>query len=425
MKKICLTLVLFSTLEIGYVTGSCCNNNYWCDGDPSFIETPDIRQDQYENFLRVTWSNTYLNLYKCVDFFYVEYCQVSNGEEDTLCSEEAKVAPVAMFKERVLDDWEDPITPLVSRYWANITVKYDTKYLIKVFAVDKGTGWGESEGKAIVSSKPIYFQSRAFMEIPKPLDPKVSMQRELDEAYPPNICSVGHMCEQLARDWIVDVAEHAKSHSLRYHDPEFLPPLDIRWEDNRRVYEQGRLLRLSRVNLNETSINNSSNSSLEISLVLHLRMLRITYWWQSFFTNGLLSLYHTCGENLPLAIFRDVDVDEVEETLPPDCFLPIRVWFQVPMHSTKILPRILLVHVALHRPDFKYDVTWISKHFHNLDLLWAEESELAEHRIRTALTMAFEDAFKFNRPRIWLRKKFKNFRKIIANAGQDSNNVRE
>lgn len=37
-----------------------------------------------------------------------------------------------MFKERVLDDWEDPITPLVSRYWANITVEYDTQYLIKV-----------------------------------------------------------------------------------------------------------------------------------------------------------------------------------------------------------------------------------------------------------------------------------------------------
>lgn len=112
------------------------------------------------------------------------------------------------------------------------------------------------------------------------------------------------MCQQLAWDWIHDVAEHAKSHSLRYHDPEFLPPLDIRWDDNRRVYEQGRLLRLSQVSLNETNIRNSSDTSLEISLVLHVRMLRITYWWQSFFTNGLLSLYHTCGENLPLAIFR-------------------------------------------------------------------------------------------------------------------------
>eukprot|EP00095_Tigriopus_kingsejongensis_P010964 snap_masked-scaffold129_size324999-processed-gene-2.2 protein:Tk10964 transcript:snap_masked-scaffold129_size324999-processed-gene-2.2-mRNA-1 annotation:"hypothetical protein SPN3US_0162" len=365
-------ILILAAWQVNASQGSCCNDNYWCDGDPSFIETPDVRQDQYEDFLRLTWTNTYLRLSKCVDFFYVEYCQVFDGED--VCPDAPKIAPVAMQRDTLLDDWEDPITPLIIRYGANITVDVNTEYLITVFAVDKGAGWGESEGKAIVSSKPIFYQSRAFIEVPP--HPQEIARRAIDQAYPPQTCSFRLMCAQLAQEWISDVANHTRSHYLRYHDPEFLPPIDIRWRENRRIYEQGRLLRLSQVQLHQTQVLQLDNGTLEVSVTLNVRMIRVSYWWQSFFTHGMLSLYHTCGEELPIAIFQDVDVDEVEKNIAPNCAIPIKVFIEIPIKSTKMLPKVHQVTLELRRSEFKYDVTWFSKHFHNLDMLWEEQISL-------------------------------------------------
>ena len=59
---------------------------------------------------------------------------------------------------------------------------------IKVVAVDKGSGWGENEGKAIVYSKPIVFKSRAFIENLQPEDLMALARQKMEEAYPPETC---------------------------------------------------------------------------------------------------------------------------------------------------------------------------------------------------------------------------------------------
>ena len=56
---------------------------------------------------------------------------------------------------------------------------------MQAVAVDKGAGWGEFEGRAIVFSKPVYFHSRPFMKKPTPEE---MARRRIADAYPPQLC---------------------------------------------------------------------------------------------------------------------------------------------------------------------------------------------------------------------------------------------
>lgn len=47
-----------------------------------------------------------------------------------------------------------------------------------------------------------------------------------------------------------------------------------------------------------------TGANWEVNITLQVRLLKISYTWNSFFSQGLLSAYHTCGQNLPLAIFK-------------------------------------------------------------------------------------------------------------------------
>ena len=47
----------------------------------SFIEQPIVMQSPNENTLTVTWSEAYLHLIKCVDYFYVQYA-LAEGEDE-------------------------------------------------------------------------------------------------------------------------------------------------------------------------------------------------------------------------------------------------------------------------------------------------------------------------------------------------------
>ena len=42
------------------------------------------------------------------------------------------VAPVTFQKKKVLDDWQDPLKPLPSKYVSNFSVEYDTDYELRV-----------------------------------------------------------------------------------------------------------------------------------------------------------------------------------------------------------------------------------------------------------------------------------------------------
>ena len=53
--------------------GGCCNENLWCDGDPSFREQPIVSQFPNSTQVNITWSEAYIHLVKCVDYFFVKY----------------------------------------------------------------------------------------------------------------------------------------------------------------------------------------------------------------------------------------------------------------------------------------------------------------------------------------------------------------
>ena len=44
----------------------------------SFLATPDLSQTLNSPYLLVSWSEKYLHLAKCVDYFYVEYAEFAN-----------------------------------------------------------------------------------------------------------------------------------------------------------------------------------------------------------------------------------------------------------------------------------------------------------------------------------------------------------
>ena len=60
-----------------------------------------------------------------------------------------------------------------------------------------------------------------------------------------NFFSKHRMCREFVVEFVSDVAVHASQHSMRYHEPEYLPPIDLRVENRRRRYEEGKLHHLS------------------------------------------------------------------------------------------------------------------------------------------------------------------------------------
>ena len=49
--------------------------------------------------------------------------------------------------------------------------------------------------------------------------------------------------------------------------------------------------------------NDDINTTFYIDITLKFRLLRTTYLWEYFFSNGILSMYHTCGQDLPFTYF--------------------------------------------------------------------------------------------------------------------------
>ena len=57
-------------------------------------------------------------------------------------------------------------------------------------------------------------------------------------------------------------------------------------------------------NISEEIIENDDiNTTFYIDITLKFRLLRTTYLWEYFFSSGILSMYHTCGQDLPYTYF--------------------------------------------------------------------------------------------------------------------------
>lgn len=118
-------------------------------------------------------------------------------------------------------------------------------------------------------------------------------------------------------------------------------------------------------------------------------------------------MYHTCGEPLPMAIFDDVDLEDVEEIVPDECKFEIIVQLQAPMYPSEERAKVGNISLALRRRDFDFDVTWITSHFHDLDQLWSSQRKILKKVLIKSMNESFTSAITFNRPGIWLKKKFR------------------
>ncbi len=133
----------------------------------------------------ITWSEAYLHLAKCVDYFYVQMA-LTDGNKTAIGP--WQMIPINLEHKTSLDEWEEAMNPIFSKYMATFEAEFDKDYVIKVVAVDKGAGWGELEGRAVVEAKPIYYHSRPFMPTPSPPDPLQEIEESLKKKYPPEDC---------------------------------------------------------------------------------------------------------------------------------------------------------------------------------------------------------------------------------------------
>ena len=73
--------------------------------------------------------------------------------------------------------------------------------------------------------------------------------------------------------------------------------------------------------------------------------------------------------------FQDVDRDEVEELIPSSCLLDVLVQLEVPSNPTDYA-KVAKIMMNLSKNDFKFDVTWLSSHFHDIDQIWQQQSRV-------------------------------------------------
>ena len=360
---------------------------------------------RYSPFLIVSWNDNHLNLAKCVDFFYVEF----RSANATLF----QTAP-AFFEQPEIDDWDDVGEDPVNRYWANVTVEFNSIYEFRVAAVDKGVQLDpddpEPNGAAVIHSSLVTFAVPEFVSPPTAAQ---LAQERLRRAYPPDLCNERRLCSQLAAEWLLVLSNAALDRRIRRRDPDFLPNIDLRFsrlteKNKRRKYERGEFHGLSRTKfVGLPIIKILSTGQLKARLDFKIRLPKVSFSWEGFFSHGILSLYHTCGQDLPTAIFNDVDEEEVEEVISSDCFYKVSVDLTTPvsLRDRYGQPRITDVKVILNRDEFKYDATWLTEHFHDLERLWTAEKSAIANKIESIFNEAYSEALKRVPPAKWTRKR--------------------
>jgi len=271
-------------------------------------------------------------------------------------------------------------------------------YLIQVVAVDGGAGWGEFEGRAIVEAKPIYYHSRPFMQPPPPPDPSDEFPKE---------CNASEFCPALATKWAEDITTHVSKFVMPYQDPKSLEPIEIiDDEEDIKKYDDGKLHHLKQfeASIEEAEVDSELPDIFLVNVTLNFRLLRTSYVWQNFFSDGILSMYHTCGQNLPITIFDDVDLEDVEDLVPSNCTFEVNVLLSIGPGNNANVTNVLF---NLDRYDFEFDTTWISSHFHDLDQVWSQQEAVLTSALKLVIAESFESAIIFNPPYVWLKNKFR------------------
>lgn len=453
--KYFLLILLFLHCKLKAVLGGCCNNNFWCDGDPSFREKPDVKQEEYSLVIDISWKEAALRLAKCVDYYFVEFAELPNGtyrddgsttswsfkQQENATEYQPQFAKIGVRLTRKnvteLRDFVEHSIDKEQTRWTNFAaqiteVNYNTTYIIRAVAIDKGLGWGDHEGFAEVKSKEVVFRSRIYQAPP---DPVQVARRKIEERYPPQLCREHQLCVEFAQEWAEDVTKTAIENSLRYNDPVDLDSLAISEDgkDEVEVYEAGQLKNLRSASGEVSEIEVMDDHTV-VNITVRVRLLRTSYLWtSSFFTQGILSMYYTCGQKLPLAIFKDVDEEEVEEAISDDCQMEILVQLKVPIYTetnegegssfeaslprspAKSAPTITLVNLGnFTRDAFKFDVTWFTESFHLLDQIWSAQSAMLRSKLPILIRRSFKHAVRTVNTDEWIKNKFRTLDAEIA-----------
>ena len=72
--------------------------------------------------VNITWSEAYVHLVKCVDYFFVKYAPTDANRK--------RIGPFIMIpltleRKRMEDEWEDAMSPLFSQYVSIFEAEYD------------------------------------------------------------------------------------------------------------------------------------------------------------------------------------------------------------------------------------------------------------------------------------------------------------
>ena len=114
--------------------------------------------------------------------------------------------------------------------------------------------------------------------------------------------------------------------------------------------------------------------------------------------------------------------------MPSDCKFKVVVQLSVPKYPTEDQQqraKVVRVVMRLKQEEFKFDITWFTSHFHDLDELWKNQSGEIKQKMQHSLIEAFSSAIQFNRPAIWLKRKFRQLDNEIIAAKKKSRQSEE
>ena len=72
--------------------------------------------------VNITWSEAYVHLVKCVDYFFVKYAPTDANRKRI---GPFTMIPLTLERKRMEDEWEDAMSPLFSQYVSIFEAEYD------------------------------------------------------------------------------------------------------------------------------------------------------------------------------------------------------------------------------------------------------------------------------------------------------------
>ena len=118
-----------------------------------------------------------------------------------------------------------------------------------------------------------------------------------------------------------------------------------------------------------------------------------------------------------------MDLEDVEEVVSKDCMYQINVQLSLPVRPhTGIGATIEQIQLSELKPqDFQFDATWITSHFHNLKSIWNQQKPLLQTKVESIIHDTLTSTIQFNKPGIWLNRKYRSMENQLIAARQKRN----